>query len=549
MVGMLAPEFEEVVTGEAEVREIFRVPRIGAIAGCYVRSGVITRGSKVRFLRDGTIIWKGAITSLQAVQGRRPRGPRGLRVRHRPVRLPGPQARRPHRDVRGAGDRPHLTWLTRPGSGAVRRVMAASSYPSSHVPAPLAVGDAARGHRRGAGPHRRRAAGVRHDHHHRRRQRAQPGHRLLRLARRRGRRRDDPRGARGAPPAHPVVDQPPDPGQEDAGARLPPRRRDPRRRAHRATSSAADRPAADDGLSRWPRRPPADGPRPGGRRQAGRGDQPRRRRHAAPPLRRAAHRPRRHARPERDRRARRRRRHGHPAAALRRRRPQALHRRGRARRRDRHARRRRRGRRDPRHGRRDASTTPARVVAEHLVGDIEQVPPMVSAIQVDGRRLHELAREGIEVERAAAAGDGRPLRRRRHRRPGGAGDRRRRAPAARTCARSPPTSATCSAAAPTCATCAAPPSGRSRSTRPRPPDECELLPPIEAVRGHGAGSSSTTTTAALDRQRSGAAGARPATARGRWSAPDERAARRLRAVPRRHGAKPAGRRSADGRPG
>ena len=65
MVGMLAPEFEEVVTGEAEVREIFRVPRIGAIAGCMVRSGAITRGSKVRFLRDGTIIWKGAITSLK----------------------------------------------------------------------------------------------------------------------------------------------------------------------------------------------------------------------------------------------------------------------------------------------------------------------------------------------------------------------------------------------------------------------------------------------------------------------------------------------------
>ncbi len=65
MVGMLAPEFEEVVTGEAEVREIFRVPRVGAIAGCYVRSGVITRGSKVRFLRDGTIIWKGEISSLK----------------------------------------------------------------------------------------------------------------------------------------------------------------------------------------------------------------------------------------------------------------------------------------------------------------------------------------------------------------------------------------------------------------------------------------------------------------------------------------------------
>ncbi len=39
-------------------------------------------------------------------------------------------------------------------------------------------------------------------------------------------------------------------------------------------------------------------------------------------------------------------------------------------------------------------------VAEHLVGDIEQVPPMVSAIRVDGKRLHELAREGIEIERA-----------------------------------------------------------------------------------------------------------------------------------------------------
>ena len=59
------PEFEEVVTGDAEVREIFRVPRVGAIAGCYVLNGVITRGSKVRFLREGTIIWKGAITSLK----------------------------------------------------------------------------------------------------------------------------------------------------------------------------------------------------------------------------------------------------------------------------------------------------------------------------------------------------------------------------------------------------------------------------------------------------------------------------------------------------
>jgi translation initiation factor IF-2 len=65
MLGMLAPEFEEVVTGDAEVREVFSVPRVGKVAGCYVTNGTITRGSKVRFLRDGTIIWKGDVSSLR----------------------------------------------------------------------------------------------------------------------------------------------------------------------------------------------------------------------------------------------------------------------------------------------------------------------------------------------------------------------------------------------------------------------------------------------------------------------------------------------------
>ncbi|HEV7762054.1 MAG TPA: translation initiation factor IF-2 [Acidimicrobiales bacterium] len=65
MVGMLAPKYEEVVTGDAEVREIFSVPRVGKVAGCYVTNGVITRGSKVRFLREGTVIWKGEISSLK----------------------------------------------------------------------------------------------------------------------------------------------------------------------------------------------------------------------------------------------------------------------------------------------------------------------------------------------------------------------------------------------------------------------------------------------------------------------------------------------------
>jgi translation initiation factor IF-2 len=62
---MLAPVVEEIVTGDAEVREIFSVPKVGKIAGCFVTNGEITRGSKVRFLREGTIIWKGAIASLR----------------------------------------------------------------------------------------------------------------------------------------------------------------------------------------------------------------------------------------------------------------------------------------------------------------------------------------------------------------------------------------------------------------------------------------------------------------------------------------------------
>jgi translation initiation factor IF-2 len=54
--GMLKPEFEEVQLGTAEVREVFRVPRIGNIAGCLVRSGNIHRGSKVRLVRDGIVV-------------------------------------------------------------------------------------------------------------------------------------------------------------------------------------------------------------------------------------------------------------------------------------------------------------------------------------------------------------------------------------------------------------------------------------------------------------------------------------------------------------
>jgi translation initiation factor IF-2 len=54
--GMLKPIFEEVQLGTAEVREIFRVPRVGNVAGCIVRSGTITRHSKARLVRDGVVV-------------------------------------------------------------------------------------------------------------------------------------------------------------------------------------------------------------------------------------------------------------------------------------------------------------------------------------------------------------------------------------------------------------------------------------------------------------------------------------------------------------
>ena len=68
MLGMLEPEFEEIVTGEAHVRQVFRISGVGPIAGCFVENGSINDGAKVRFLREGAIIWKGEIASLRHFQ-------------------------------------------------------------------------------------------------------------------------------------------------------------------------------------------------------------------------------------------------------------------------------------------------------------------------------------------------------------------------------------------------------------------------------------------------------------------------------------------------
>ncbi len=65
MQGMLAPEEVEEALGSAEVRQTFRASRVGTIAGCHVTEGKITRGSKVRLVRDGTVVYDGEIASLR----------------------------------------------------------------------------------------------------------------------------------------------------------------------------------------------------------------------------------------------------------------------------------------------------------------------------------------------------------------------------------------------------------------------------------------------------------------------------------------------------
>ncbi len=63
--GMLAPEEQEIDLGQAEVRALFRVPRMGVIAGCMVTRGQIQRGAQARLVRDGTVVYTGRIASLR----------------------------------------------------------------------------------------------------------------------------------------------------------------------------------------------------------------------------------------------------------------------------------------------------------------------------------------------------------------------------------------------------------------------------------------------------------------------------------------------------
>ena len=63
--GLLRPEEREKILGEAEVRQIFRVPKLGVVAGSYVRSGTIRRNAAARLVRDGVIVYDGKIGSLR----------------------------------------------------------------------------------------------------------------------------------------------------------------------------------------------------------------------------------------------------------------------------------------------------------------------------------------------------------------------------------------------------------------------------------------------------------------------------------------------------
>ena len=63
--GMLEPVYQEVIQGRAEVRDIFKVPKIGIIAGCMVTEGTLVRGAQARLLRDSVVIHEGRVESLR----------------------------------------------------------------------------------------------------------------------------------------------------------------------------------------------------------------------------------------------------------------------------------------------------------------------------------------------------------------------------------------------------------------------------------------------------------------------------------------------------
>jgi len=65
MKGMLDPEFEEKVIGNAEIRQTFKVSNVGTIAGCYVTNGKVSRNAGIRLIRDNVVVHEGKLISLK----------------------------------------------------------------------------------------------------------------------------------------------------------------------------------------------------------------------------------------------------------------------------------------------------------------------------------------------------------------------------------------------------------------------------------------------------------------------------------------------------
>ncbi|CAN5748742.1 hypothetical protein BH24BAC1_BH24BAC1_31690 [soil metagenome] len=65
MEGMLAPTVQEVITGNAQVREVFRITKVGTIAGCMVTDGTINRNNNIRLVRDGIVVFSGEVQALK----------------------------------------------------------------------------------------------------------------------------------------------------------------------------------------------------------------------------------------------------------------------------------------------------------------------------------------------------------------------------------------------------------------------------------------------------------------------------------------------------
>ena len=65
MIGMLEPEYKEVVLGSAEIRETYKISNVGTIAGCYVLNGKLQRNSEVRVIREGIVIFESSLSSLK----------------------------------------------------------------------------------------------------------------------------------------------------------------------------------------------------------------------------------------------------------------------------------------------------------------------------------------------------------------------------------------------------------------------------------------------------------------------------------------------------